>query len=324
HALDQERVHGLPWHVAAFLNLTRDHLDYHGDEEHYFAAKARLFLDHTPERAVINLDDPWGRRLVEEIGSRYPIIGFSTRQEQIQGTTELLTATDCRHTWSGSFLTLRVEGDAHPVRLQVPGDFNVANALAAAAIARGVGTSIEEIVTGLERFTAVRGRLQPIRCGHPFAVAVDYAHTPDALERLLILARGITKGRVIVLFGCGGDRDHGKRPQMGALAARYADHAVVTDDNPRTESPAEIRRQIINGYKEAAEAEISTSLSEIGDRAEAIATAIEMAQPGDAVLLAGKGHETVQIGADGTTPFDDAAVARSALATLGYHCQDDD
>lgn len=310
HALDQYRVDGVPFAAGIFTNLTRDHLDYHGGMDAYFRAKARLFLELTLGVGAINREDPWGRALEERcLREGLAVRGFQSRPAQgvvaAQGVTHGWDGTRF-HLWPGSEATTEVH-------LPVAGDFNLMNALGAATAALGMGVDRETVARGLNQFTPVKGRMETLRQGQPFAVVVDYAHTPDALERLLQAARGLTPGKVWVMFGCGGDRDAGKRPIMGGLAARLADGVIVTDDNPRSEDPAAIRAAILKGMSGH-----STPVREVPDRAAAIAAALKGAQPGDAVLLAGKGHETVQIIGHQRHPFDDGDVARAQLKTMGY------
>ncbi len=295
HALVQHRVDAVRFAAAVFTNLSQDHLDFHGSEEDYFAAKASLF---DPDRAavgVINADDPWGRRLLES--ARLPTRPFS-----------LTEAVDLHVDRSGS--TFRWEGE--PVRLHLAGTVNVANAVAAAAAARELGVEAPAIAKGLSNLASVPGRNEPVDRGQPFSVLVDYAHTPDALEQTLAGARQVAGGgRVVVVFGCGGDRDRAKRPLMGEVATRLADMAVLTSDNPRSEDPAAIIDQVRSGVGRA------EVLTVEPDRRAAIALALHAARPGDVVVLAGKGHETTQVVGDQVIPFDDRAVAAEILSTMG-------
>ena len=295
HALVQHRVDAVRFAAAVFTNLSQDHLDFHGTEEEYFAAKASLF---EPERAavgVINADDRWGRRLLE--AAHLPTRPFS-----------LAEAVDLHLDRSGS--TFRWEGE--PIRLRLAGTVNVANAVAAAAAARELGVEAPAIAEGLSNLAAVPGRNEPVDRGQPFSVLVDYAHTPDALEQTLAGARQMAgDGRVLVVFGCGGDRDRTKRPLMGEVATRLADLAVLTSDNPRSEDPADIIDQVLSGVRR------SEALTVEPDRGAAIALALGAARPGDIVVLAGKGHETTQVVGDRVLPFDDRAVAAEILGTMG-------
>lgn len=290
HALELHRVDGTRFTVAAFTNLSQDHLDFHGDLETYFAAKARLFSPAFCDLAVVNADDAWGKRLIEHVG--VPVVAVHPaaleRVELRRGSTTF--------EWRGL--------DVH---VPLAGRFNVANAVMAAEVAYACGLTISEIVAGLAQVPPVPGRFEEVDEGQPFSVIVDYAHTPDGLERALEAAREITTGRIIAVVGCGGDRDRGKRAPMGAVATRLADEVIVTDDNPRHEDPAVIRREVLRGAAEWGPA------TEIADRRAAIAAALLSAREHDAVLIAGKGHETTQMIADEIVPFDDREVARSLL-----------
>jgi UDP-N-acetylmuramoyl-L-alanyl-D-glutamate--2,6-diaminopimelate ligase len=311
HALEQERVAGLDFRVAVFMNLSREHDEYHGGMEAYAAAKARLFSGLSPDaHAVIHLDDPYGERMAEAArSSGARVITFSTRRSAD------LRASGLRTDLSGSQFDVDGMGIfSSPVRFPLRGRYNAENAMAAAAAARLMGASPSSILEGLATTLPAPGRLEPVpTSGRPFSLFVDYAHSPDALERVLATLReDLTAreepGRLIVVFGCGGDRDRGKRPEMGAIAARLADVQVVTTDNPRGEAPARIADEILAGMPRR-HGDLVIEL----DRRRAIRCAVAMAEPGDVVLVAGKGHETTQvIGAD-TLVFDDRAVAREAL-----------
>jgi UDP-N-acetylmuramoyl-L-alanyl-D-glutamate--2,6-diaminopimelate ligase len=301
HALAQGRVAGTRFAVAAFTNLSQDHLDFHHDMEQYFAAKAALF-DGRAERAVICVDDPWGRRLA----ARTPdAVTVSTTGPASWRTAELHTDTD----GGQRFTALAPGGVAVPVRLRLPGAFNVSNALVALACLDAVGVPAAAAADAFARL-AVPGRMQRIETGQPFLAVVDYAHKPAAVAALLDTLRAQVPGRLIVVLGCGGDRDRGKRPLMGAAAAARAELLVVTDDNPRSEDPAQIRAAMLAGARaEPARGEVI----EVGDRREAITIAVAHARAGDAVVVAGKGHETGQEIRGTTFPFDDAAVLTAAL-----------
>ena len=295
HALAQHRVDAIRFAVAVFTNLSQDHLDFHGTMDDYFEAKASLFDAERAGVGVINADDPWGRRLLER--AALPTRPFS-----------LAEAVDLRLERTGS--SFRWEGE--PVRLRLAGEVNVANALAAAAAARELGVGPPAVAAGLSNLASVTGRNEPVERGQPFTVLVDYAHTPDALERALAGARAIAGGgRVLVVFGCGGDRDRAKRPVMGEVATRLADVAVLTSDNPRNEDPAAIIDQIRAGVRR------TEALVVEPDRRAAIAHALGRAGPGDVVVLAGKGHESTQVIGSRTLPFDDRAVAAELLGALG-------
>ncbi len=305
HGLDQFRLDGLELTAAAFTNLTRDHLDYHRDMESYFAAKARLFTELLPGdgTAVLNLDVPEGARLARLCRDRgVAVLGFGAEAEAD------LRLISSRALDIGQELRLVVFGEARTITLPLVGGFQAMNALAALGLAIATGAPTEAALETLPNLVGVPGRLQHVAT-HPNGapVIVDYAHTPDALETVLRALRAHCRGKLIVVFGCGGDRDRGKRPQMGALAAELADVAIVTDDNPRTEDPAAIRRAILTACPGAIE---------IGDRAAAIRHGLELLAPGGLLLIAGKGHERGQIVGAVTHPFDDAAVAQDAFAQL--------
>lgn len=303
HGLSQYRTEGLPVRAAAFTNLSRDHLDYHGDMAAYFTAKLRLFSEvlEPDGAAVIWVDDPHADRVIDLArmrGNRLLTVGQ-------HGETLRLTARE--PTLLGQALTIEAEGATHKVNLPLIGAYQAANALTAAALVLATGGELKATLAGLSRLQPVRGRLERAvitRSGAP--VYVDYAHTPDAIEAAVAALKPHAAGRLIVMTGAGGDRDPGKRKPMGAAAAAGADLVIVTDDNPRSEDPALIRRQVLEGAPDA---------REIGGRRDAIAAAIAEAGPEDIVLLAGKGHEQGQIVGDLVLPFDDVAVARECAGT---------
>jgi UDP-N-acetylmuramoyl-L-alanyl-D-glutamate--2,6-diaminopimelate ligase len=298
HGLSQFRTEGLPVQAAAFTNLSRDHLDYHGTMEAYLEAKLRLFTEVVASdgTAVVWMDDPAAARVAElaqERGLRLITVGT-------KGETLKLVARE--PTQLGQTLTIEAEGKTHILKLPLIGAYQAANALTAAGLVIATGGTVADTFAKLSRVQPVRGRLERAaisRAGAP--IYVDYAHTPDGLEAAIDALRPHAAKRLIVLFGAGGDRDRGKRPQMGAVAVRLADHIIVTDDNPRTEDPAEIRREVMAGAPGAIE---------IDGRREAIAAAIAEAGADDIVLLAGKGHEQGQIVGTQVLPFDDVQVAR--------------
>jgi UDP-N-acetylmuramoyl-L-alanyl-D-glutamate--2,6-diaminopimelate ligase len=323
HALALGRTDGVAYTAAAFTNLTQDHLDFHADMEDYFQAKRRLFAApadapagwRRPERAVVNVDDPYGARLAEELAADYgdALITTSAEGNERAGLRALDVAFDA----TGASFRLAGRYGEHRVRTALPGRFNVANALTALALAVELGCEPRVAVAALARAERVPGRLEPVDAGQDFAVLVDYAHTPDSLENVLRATRELTKGRVICVFGCGGDRDREKRPLMGEIAARLADVAVVTSDNPRSENPEAIVRDILAGIPAHEGAAASGELVVEVDRRAAIAQALALARPGDCVLIAGKGHEQGQEFAGGQKiPFDDRAVARDELRRL--------
>lgn len=294
HALDLHRVDGTRFRVAVFTNLSRDHLDHHVDMAAYFQAKARLFGPDLTDRAVVNLDDPHGRLLRD--AAEVPSTGYS-----LDDVTDLdIRADGSSFTWRG----VRVE-------VRLPGRFNVSNAVAAATAAAELGVRPDVIAAGLAAVPVVPGRFERVDEGQSFLAAVDYAHTPDGIEQLLLAGRELAKGgRVILVFGAGGGRDASKRPHMGEAAARLADVVIVTSDNPRDEDPAAIISQVREGMEEP------TDLRVEPDRGAAIALAVAEARPGDVVLVAGKGHESVQIVGDVTHPFDDREVLRRELRAV--------
>jgi UDP-N-acetylmuramoyl-L-alanyl-D-glutamate--2,6-diaminopimelate ligase len=282
HGSELRRLHGVRFSALVFTNLSQDHLDFHGTMERYFDAKRRLFLEGSPP-AAINIGDSWGRRLAAD---RPDALTFGLVDGAEVGPGVL-------------------EG----IDLKLRGRFNVENALGAVAAGRLLGVPDEAIVTGIESVTGVPGRFEAIDEGQPFTVVVDYAHTPDSLENVLRTARELAEARVLCVFGCGGDRDRGKRPVMGRLARELADVAIVTSDNPRSEEPLAIIEEILAGTGPDVEVE--------PDRRAAIARAVEQAEPGDVVVIAGKGHEQGQEFRDRKIPFDDREVAREALRRLG-------
>ncbi len=309
HALAQERVWGFPYSVAVFTNLTRDHLDYHKDFEHYFEAKRRLFEGlgtPPPEWAVINLDDPWGRKLLDVPCPQRLTYGMNSNA-QVKAKH-----IDYRHNGlEGTLVT--PEGKLQLVSSLV-GRANLMNILAATAASLAYGIPLEKIEEGVKDLKAVPGRFERIDEGQPFLVIVDYAHTDDALRNVLSTARELTRDRLIVVFGCGGERDRAKRPMMGEAAGSLSDLAVLTSDNPRGEDPLLIMNDAQVGLQKAGKpywAEV--------DRETAIRKAVEEAREGDVVVLAGKGHETYQILKERTISFDDREVARRVLHEMGYH-----
>ncbi len=308
HALDQGRVWGMRWDTATFTNLTQDHLDYHGDMERYFQAKALLFRGQgaaPPRVAIIHAEDPYGRRLMEiarDAGSEVQTYGLRDGDYRAENVSLDRSAMRFRmHTPHGSM----------DVRTRLVGPVNVLNLLGASAAAMARGLTLEQVQQGIASLDHVPGRFQTIDCGQPFTVAVDYAHTDDALKNVTALARTIAHergGRVITVFGCGGDRDRAKRPKMGRAAAEGSDFVVITSDNPRSEDPEAILREILPGVEA-----VGTRYAVLADRAEAIRAAVEEARDNDVVVIAGKGHEKVQIIGGHSLPFDDADEARRAI-----------
>jgi UDP-N-acetylmuramoyl-L-alanyl-D-glutamate--2,6-diaminopimelate ligase len=306
HALDQRRVAGIDFRVAAFTNLTPEHLDYHHDLATYRAAKGLLFAGLSRDAAaVLNRDDAASQTFADATPARRIVWYSSTGPAEV-------CATDVVLTMRGSRFMLHLGDAAVPVALALIGGHNVTNALTAAGTAWALGLAPETIVAGLEAVKAVPGRLEPVECGQPFAVLVDFAHTDDALENCLRAARPLAKGRLIAVFGCGGDRDRTKRPRMARVAERLADLVVVTNDNPRTEQPEAIADEIFTGFERPA------AVVRQLDRAAAIRQAVALAKAGDVIVLAGKGHEPYQIIGTTKHDFDDRREAREALVALGY------
>jgi UDP-N-acetylmuramoyl-L-alanyl-D-glutamate--2,6-diaminopimelate ligase len=321
HALEQQRIFGIPFDVAVFTNLTRDHLDYHGTMEEYFRAKRMLFEGcgtDPPRAAVLNIDDEYGRQLLKLCQKKsatvlsYGLASGDFRAESVEimprGTRfQMVTPSGKIAMWS-----------------PLIGSVNVYNVLAASAAGYLRGCSAEAIAKGVLDLVCVPGRFERVDCGQPFTVVVDYAHTDDALRNLTALARDFAtraglKGKVITLFGCGGDRDRAKRPLMGEAAAKGSDFVVLTSDNPRSEDPLAIMNDAVVGLQKAGLQKTAKYFIE-PDRRKAIAFALRQATPGDIVLLAGKGHEKVQVTRNGTIPFDDVDVARESLKALAYDC----
>ena len=302
HGLELHRVDGTRFAVAVFTNLSRDHLDFHSSMDDYFAAKARLFSPVFTERAVVCIDDRWGRRLADDLArdGDVPVTTYG-----LDDVADLVVRADgCTFTWRGT-----------SIRVGLPGRFNAANALAAATTAELLGIDPATIAAGLASAEPPAGRFEPVEGSQSFTVLVDYSHKPAALEQALTTGRELVPGGdVTVVFGCGGDRDATKRPIMGEVAARLADHVVLTSDNPRSEDPLAILDEILAGIPDDRRAHVTVE----PDRRRAIAGALAAAQPGDLVLVAGKGHETTQTIGDRVLPLDDRVEARRALADLDF------
>jgi UDP-N-acetylmuramoyl-L-alanyl-D-glutamate--2,6-diaminopimelate ligase len=300
HALELHRADAIHFAAAIFTNLTQDHLDFHETMERYYAAKRRLFEPGRARHRVVNVDDPYGARLAAELpdAATYAVDREATYQ-----------ATDLHTEKSGSRFTVHGPDGAVSLNSPLPGRFNVYNVLGAFAAARALGVPLDVAAGAIETAGHVPGRFEPVDAGQDFAVLVDYAHTPDSLENVLRAARGLTDGRLHVVFGCGGDRDRGKRPMMGEIAKRLADRVIVTSDNPRSEDPEAIIDEILAGS--------GADVEHDADRRSAIAAAIASAGSGDVVVIAGKGHEQGQEFVGGRkVPFDDVTVARDALKEL--------
>lgn len=312
HALELERVRHVAFDGGVLTNITQDHLDFHGTMEAYAAAKAKLFRQ-LPEgfdknfSAALNWDDPVQQQLFRSY--ERPAVWYGEAAEAALRVEEIAVSP------VGSRFVLRWQGAAHPARIRLPGRFQVCNAAAAVALLVSKGASLAETIPRLENVPPVPGRLESVEAGQPFAVLVDYAHTPDALRKVLLATRELTRGRLIAVFGCGGDRDRQKRPLMGRAAWESADVVVVTSDNPRTEDPEAIIADILSGLGDL-KGPRDTKVVVKTDRTEAIELALREARPGDTVLIAGKGHETYQIFADRTIHYDDREVARDALRRM--------
>ncbi|MGB9691247.1 MAG: UDP-N-acetylmuramoyl-L-alanyl-D-glutamate--2,6-diaminopimelate ligase [Candidatus Sumerlaeaceae bacterium] len=296
HGVDFHRVDGLEFEAGVWTNLTQDHLDYHKTMEAYRECKLRFFRMIAPDKHVaVNVDDPNAKYFIEAAKARVITYGIENQAD--------VTAKDIEYSVHGTQYTLVTPAGSVRVQSRLRGQFNVYNSLAGAACCYGLGESLETIKAGLEGSIVVAGRFQPVERGQDFVVVVDYAHTPDGLVKVLNAAKATNPKRIITVFGCGGDRDPLKRPIMGKIAAEYSDIVIVTDDNPRTEDPEVIVQNILAGIEDKSKVEV------IHDRRQAIERAIELAQPGDFVLIAGKGHETTQTLKDRTIEFNDFAVA---------------
>ena len=306
HALAQERTRGIEWDVAVFTNLTQDHLDFHGTMENYFEAKATLFRQLASQAkkrrpvAVVNIDDRHGQKLADQLGNKVTTVTYG------MGLRADFRASNYRTEFSGTSYQLDARGRSYLVRVPLIGRFNVANSMAALAAANAMGVNLRAAILSLARSPQVPGRLEMVPAKRQFQVFVDYAHTDDALLNVLKTLRELGPRKLIVVFGCGGNRDRQKRPLMGRVADQYADYAIITSDNPRKEDPDAIIAEVKRGFS-------SNHYEKITDRAEAISRAVAMAQPRDVVLIAGKGHEKYQEFVDHTIPFDDLQVARRAL-----------
>jgi UDP-N-acetylmuramoyl-L-alanyl-D-glutamate--2,6-diaminopimelate ligase len=304
HALEMDRVLGLDFDIAVFTNLTHDHLDFHGDLVHYRDAKLKLFSALGPEQvAILNADDRVSEYFARHTKARIITYGL-TSEAQVSGRFSLSS-------FQGSRVQVRWWDGEADVELALSGRHNVHNCLAAFATGLALAIPVERIVKGLESIARVPGRYELVDLGQPFSVIVDYAHTPDALRVVLTSAGDLASGRLLCVFGCGGDRDREKRPIMGRIASEHADWSFVTSDNPRTEDPSRVIEDIVSGIE-------GTNWSVIPDRRQAIGEALRTARPGDVVVVAGKGHEDYQIIGHQRFPFDDRLVVREVLNEMGY------
>src|SRR5438094_1369418 len=307
HALAQDRTRGLEWNVAVFTNLTQDHLDFHGTMKSYFESKMKLFTGLGSQKrkrkptAIVNIDDRYGEQLLDKIDKNVAVITYG------RGARADFRASNPRVEFSGTSYQLEAGGKSYLVRVPLIGRFNVLNSVAALAAANALGISLRDAVLSIGKSSQIPGRLELVPAKRQFQVFVDYAHTPDALRNVLRTLRELEPHRLIAVFGCGGDRDRQKRPMMGDIVDQYADYAIITYDNPRTDDPHAILAEIEKGFP-------SRRYEKIVDRTEAIGRAVALAQPRDMVLIAGKGHENYQEFADYTVPFDDIQVARRTIA----------
>ena len=313
HALEQHRVDGVQFDVGVFTNLTHDHLDYHGNMENYFESKKRLFIEGIKGRkdfkAVVNADDPFGRELIAELSGKCELLSYGLKEEASLTVSEVeLSSHKTR---------MRVKSPQGEFMLETPliGRYNISNTLAAVGVGLSFGVSHQTIASALGKAAAIPGRLEQLDAKQPFSVLVDYAHTADAMQNVLSTLKEITKGRILLLFGCGGSRDKSKRLKMGEVAASLADYTLITTDNPRREEPRDIASQVESGYLSKRQDGYEVEL----DRSFAIERIIKMARKGDVVVLCGKGHETYQEFHGLVVPFDDRLHAMNALANLGYH-----
>jgi UDP-N-acetylmuramoyl-L-alanyl-D-glutamate--2,6-diaminopimelate ligase len=300
HALDQGRVDGINFKVGIFTNLTQDHLDYHKDMEEYFLAKGRLFAmlsEHST--AVLNMDDVYGKRLAKKTSAK--ILSYGIKKEANVFATQIKLGIEKTR------FVLTLQQDECAIQTSLIGVHNIYNILAAAAACRALGIDLEYIREGIENMPSVPGRVEPVDCGQKFSVFVDYAHTDDALKNVLENIRVVKSSKIILVFGCGGDRDKTKRVKMGKVASALADFSIITNDNPRSEDPQDIVSQIVSGFEH-------DNYLIILNRKEAIERALAMAHEGDVVLVAGKGHENYQILKDEVIPFDDRQVVREILS----------
>ncbi len=309
HAIDQQRIAGIEFDTCIFTNLTPEHLDYHKTLEKYQETKLQLFEQigknskkDTVKKAVINIDDPVSRRFIDACGVEVITYGLNTNAS--------VYAADIRSTLNGSYFRLHVSPDKSiEVKINLAGKYNIYNALAGASTALAFGLSLDEIKSGLESLKSVSGRFEKITTNTGFDVIIDYAHTPDGMKQVLSAAKALKPNRIITVFGCGGDRDRLKRPQMGKISSELSDYTIITSDNPRTEDPMKIIEEIIQGIKDT-----SSSVFEIiPNRKNAIKIAIELAKENDMVMILGKGHETYQVLKDTVVPFDDREVAKEIL-----------
>lgn len=302
HSLALSRTHGIKFHEAVFTNLTQDHLDFHETMENYMACKALLFSQ--ARHGVINIDDPFGEEMKKRASCPVMTYGIENKAD--------IRGKNIRLSERGVILSTELGGQGYEIRLGIPGMFSAYNALSATAACLGMGIPMEDILKGLVLAKGVKGRAEVVQIPAPYTVLIDYAHTPDGLENIINTVRGFAENRVITLFGCGGDRDKTKRPIMGKIAASLSDFSVLTSDNPRTEDPAAIIRDI-----EAGMTEYKGKYDVVENRREAICHAMQIAQKGDVIILAGKGHETYQILKEETIDFDERTIVKEIYKNAG-------
>jgi UDP-N-acetylmuramoyl-L-alanyl-D-glutamate--2,6-diaminopimelate ligase len=298
--------------VAVLTNLTRDHLDYHGTVEAYAEAKAKLFLEHSPRAAVVNLNDAFGEKLVSELSDTETTVIAYAIGDSGDFPEEILLASSAHYDHNGLSANIHWQGQQYPLNVGVLGDFNLSNLLAVLGSLLALGYTIQAAIEAVETVSTVPGRIEKVTAdkAQDFLTVVDYAHTPGALNSVLGALRVHCAGKLICVFGCGGDRDKGKRPLMAEVAERLADVVIATDDNPRTENPIEIMTDVVAGFEQPQKVVVEH------DREVAIKLAVEQAQAGDVVLVAGKGHEQVQIVGDVELPFDDREKIRDVLKAM--------
>jgi len=307
HGLDQGRVNGVDFDVAVLTNLGRDHLDYHGDIESYGEAKKKLFQQKNIKTAVLNMDDEFGRQLVHDLNGKVDIWGYATQTEESCGIKNIVSASGIKMHDQGLSMHINSPRGEADVNLNLMGRFNVANVLATLAVLLIKNIEFTHAIQSIERLVTVAGRMQVIKEDNKPAIVIDYAHTPQALESALKSLKDHSRKKLICIFGCGGDRDKGKRPLMAKVAENYADEIFVTDDNPRTENAENITDDIFTGFNDVSKIQL------IHDRKQAISQAIKQASNEDIILLAGKGHENYQIAGDIKHPFSDALVVKACL-----------
>ncbi|HUJ12029.1 MAG TPA: UDP-N-acetylmuramoyl-L-alanyl-D-glutamate--2,6-diaminopimelate ligase [Verrucomicrobiae bacterium] len=311
HALDQSRVAAVDFDIAVFTNLSQDHLDYHHTMKNYFESKAKLFSAlgtvRKTGRAVVNADNAYGCELIKRLGGDAAVLSYGV------SSAAVIRAEDVRVSAEGCYFVVHAPQGSMPMSLPLIGRYNVSNALAAVAVGLALGIDLGTIEAALAQFRAVPGRVESVNVDEEFRILIDYAHTAEALHNVLVTVGELTRGRLILVFGCGGDRDNGKRKPMGEAACELADFSILTNDNPRTEEPRSILKQIEEAFPAAAR----TRYQIIEDRREAIERALDIARPGDSVLIAGKGHETYQEFADTVVPFNDRQVVEEYFSLSG-------